>query len=251
MKFTWIGGPSFLLQLGPFRVVGDPVLVDQFELEGAAVTRAGACPDVDLGGADLVLVTSLRADHFDAAAIAACRASRALLPGGGTESAAPAGIEGARDFAHGESIRIERDGAALVVHSVAAGPPAGAATDNGYFLKLEHGGRPFTAYVTGDTLFSEATREIQRTHGYSNLLVLHLGAERTRGRICSADAKEAMQIVYRMQPNAIAAVHHSTFSHYTEPIAPFLEKISLTIYEKRLRVLREGGSFEKVIAPGD
>ena len=100
-------------------------------------------------------------------------------------------------------------------------------------------------------MFSDATREIQRTHGYSNLLVVHIGAERIGGRLVSADAKEAMQIVYRMQPNAIAAVHHSTFSHYGEPIAPFLDKISLTIYEKRLRRLREGESFEKVIGPGE
>jgi L-ascorbate metabolism protein UlaG (beta-lactamase superfamily) len=80
---------------------------------------------------------------------------------------------------------------------------------------------------------------------------LYVGAERTGGRPVSADAKEAMQIVYRMQPNAIAAVHHSTFSHYTEPITPLVEKLSLTIYEKRLRRLREGESFEKVIAPGE
>jgi hypothetical protein len=50
-----------------------------------------------------------------------------------------------------------------------------------------------------------------------------------------------------MQPNAIAVVHHSSFSHYTEPIAPFIEKINLTIYENRLRRLREGESFEKNI----
>ena len=251
MKFTWIGGPSFVLELGPFRIVGDPVLADRFELDGATVTRVGPRPDVNIAGPDLVLVTSLRADHFDAPAIAGCGATRVLLPGGGVEAAVPAGIEGARDFAHGESIRIERDGSALAVHAVAAGPPAGAATDNGYFLILERGERPFTAYVTGDTMFSDATREIQRTHGYSNLLVLHIGAERSGGRLLSADAKEAMQIVYRMQPNALAAVHHSTFSHYPEPIAPFLEKIALTIYEKRLRRLREGESFDKVIAPGE
>jgi hypothetical protein len=54
-----------------------------------------------------------------------------------------------------------------------------------------------------------------------------------------------MQIVYRMQPNAIAAVHHTSFSHYTEPVSAFVEKIDLTIYENRLRRLREGESFEK------
>jgi hypothetical protein len=74
---------------------------------------------------------------------------------------------------------------------------------------------------------------------------MYIGAERQNGALHSADGKEAMQIVYRMQPNAIAAVHHSSFSHYTEPIAPFIEKINLTIYENRLRRLKEGESFDK------
>jgi hypothetical protein len=154
---------------------------------------------------------------------------------------------GARALAPGESTRLAKGAAALEVTAVPAG-----ADGVGFFLKLERGERPFTAYVTGDTLFSEQTRELQRAHGYSNLLVMYLGAERTAaGALRSADAKDAMQVIYRMQPNAIAAVHHSTFSHYTEPVTPFREKIELTIYEKRLRVLREGESFEKVIGPAE
>jgi len=234
MKLTWIGGPSFRLELGPFLLVGDPVFVDRFELEGTAVTRVTPRVVVDCSGADAVLVTSARADHFDPTAIAHCGAAKVV---------GAAGVSGARVLAHGESVRIEKDGATLTITAVPAGD-----NGNGYFLKLEQGERPFTAYITGDTLFSEHTRELQQTHGYSNLLVIHVGAERAGNALRSPDGKEAMQIVYRMQPNAIAAVHHTSFSHYTEPIDPFLEKIGLTIYEKRLRVLREGESFEKVIA---
>jgi L-ascorbate metabolism protein UlaG (beta-lactamase superfamily) len=233
VKFTWIGGPSFRLELGPFVLVGDPVLADRLELDGVVVKRVSPRVGVEVSGADVVLVTSARADHCDAAALAHCAATRIL---------GAKGVPGARAPGIGEATRVEKAGSVLTITAV---PASGGAS--GYFLKLEHGERPFTAYVTGDTLFSEHTRELQRTHGYSNLLVIHLGAERVGGELRSADAKEAMQIVYRMQPNAIAAVHHSTFSHYTEAIGPFLEKIGLTIYEKRLRVLREGESFEKVI----
>jgi L-ascorbate metabolism protein UlaG (beta-lactamase superfamily) len=235
MKLTWIGGPSFRLELGPFVVVGDPVLADRFDLDGAPVTRATPRADVDLSGADLVLVTSARADHWDPAGVARCGAAPVLAAGG---------VSGARVLARGEAASHRKGAANLTVTAVDA-----SGDDNGYFLELAHGGRPFTAYVTGDVLFSEHTRELQRRHGYANLLVIHIGAERPGGVLRSADGKEAMQIVYRMQPNAIAAVHHTTFSHYTEPIGPFLEKIGLTIYEKRLRVLREGESFEKVIGP--
>ncbi len=225
MKFTWIGGPSYLLELGPFSIVGDPVHLR--EAKGSET--------------DVVLVTSSLPDHFDADAIARCNAGTVMVPATLRDSS----IGSLKPLAHGSSLRLEKRDAVL---TIAAVPAAGQ--DNGYFLRLEGGGNPFTAYVTGDTLFSEDTREIQRQHGYANLLVIHVGAERTAdGALRSADSMQAMQIIYRMQPNAIAAVHHHTFPHYTEPLDPLIEKIGLTIYEKRLRVLREGESFQKVISP--
>ena len=242
MKFTWIAGPSFLLEVGPFRIFGDPVLANEFTLpEVGAVTRVLAPPSPALfsGGADAVLVTSLRADHFDPSALARLEAENVL---------APLKTPGARALAWGESFRLEKESFTLTVNAVEASSTGVEATehDNGYFLRLEGGAQAFTAYVTGDTRFSEATRALQREHGYSNLLVLYLGAERAaNGSTRSAGTKDGMQIVYRMQPNAIAAVHHGTFSHYTEAIEPFLESIGLTIYEKRLRRLNEGESFEK------
>ncbi len=246
MKFTWLGGPSFVLELGPFRLVGDPVLAGGFQLPGlGSVSRATARLPVDAlsAVADVTLVTSLRADHFDTAALERHSAGTVIVP-------AATKLARARVLAWGGSLRLEKSGMVLTIVAV----PAGASTatndrDNGYFLRLEGGPQPTTVYVTGDTRFSEATRELQRTHGYSNLLVLYVGDERAPdGSPRSADSKEAMQIVYRMQPNAIAAVHHTTFSHYREGIEPLLEKIGLTIYEKRLRRLQEGESFEKPIS---
>jgi hypothetical protein len=178
-------------------------------------------------------VTSARADHCDPAGIARCGTSEIF----GVE-----GVPGATLLATDEPRTLTKGESGLTVNVVSAGEGA-----TGFFLRLLLEGRQFSAYITGDTLFSEQTREIQRVHGYSNLLVLHAGAERAGGSLRSADAKEAMQIVYRMQPNAIAVIHHSTFSHYTEPVDPFVEKIGLTIYDNRLRRLREGESFEKVV----
>ncbi len=244
MKFTWLSGPSFVLELGPFRLVGDPVLADQFDLAGSGiVTRAAPAPSMDAlaGVADITLVTSLRADHFDPIVLERHNAGTVLTP-------VATKIAHSRVLPWGESIHLEESGASLSIVAIPAGASkvATGERDNGYFLRLEGDGTVFTAYITGDTRFSEATRELQRTHGYANLLVLYLGGEiGPDGSPRSADAKDGMQIVYRMQPNAIAAVHHATFSHYTEPIDPLIEKISLTIYDKRLRRLNEGESFEK------
>jgi L-ascorbate metabolism protein UlaG (beta-lactamase superfamily) len=242
MKFTWIGGPSFALELGAFRILGDPVLHDRFELSGAEVTRVRPTPPSAALEvvADATLVTSLRADHFDPIALERRAAGTVLTP-------VATQLAHARRLTWGESLRLERNGATLSIVAVPAGASDGSnARDNGYFLRLEENGNATTVYVTGDTRFSEATRELQRAHGYANLLVLYLGAESAPdGTPRSADAKDGMQIVYRMQPNAIAAVHHSTFSHYAETLDPFIDKISLSIYDKRLRRLQEGDSFEK------
>jgi L-ascorbate metabolism protein UlaG (beta-lactamase superfamily) len=231
MKFTWIGGPSFRVELGPFVIIGDPVHVDEFELDGVRVKRHGVLQPVETNDADLVLVTSARADHYDADAIAKCHTDQVF---------GASGVPHAKHVAPGDSHSVSKNNIELVIAPVPANDGA-----TGYFLRLMQSDRPFSVYVTGDTLFTEHTRELQQTHGYSNLLVIYAGAERHNGALQSADAKEAMQIVYRMQPNAIAVVHHSSFSHYTEPVAPFIEKINLTIYENRLRRLKEGESFEK------
>ncbi len=231
MKFTWIGGPSFRLELGPFVIIGDPVHVDEFELDGVRVKRHGVLPPVETNDADLVLVTSARPDHYDAVAVAKCRTHQIF----GAD-----GVPGSVPIAPGDSHSVTKHNIELVIAPVPANNGA-----TGFFLRLMQSERPFSVYVTGDTLFSEHTRHLQQTHGYSNLLIVYAGAERHGHALQSADSKEAMQIVYRMQPNAVAVVHHSTFSHYTEPIAPFIEKINLTIYENRLRRLQEGESFEK------
>ena len=231
MKFTWIGGPSFRLELGPYIIIGDPVHADEFELDGMRVRRTHVLQPVETNDADLVLVTSSRADHCDGEAIAKCHTDQIY---------GPEGVPAAIQIAPGDSRTVTKNDVPLVISPV---PGVDGAT--GFFLNLVNKERPFTAYITGDVLYSDQVRHLQVERGHSNLLVMYLGAEKRNGALRSADSKEAMQIVYRMQPNAIAAVHHTSFSHYTEPVSAFVEKIDLTIYENRLRRLREGESFEK------
>src|SRR4030095_4505307 len=100
MKCTWIGGPSFRLALGPFIIIGDPVHADEFDLDGVRVTRKGVLQPVETNDADLVLVTSARADHCDAAAIARCGTNQIF----GVE-----GVPGATLIAAGDSHTLTRN----------------------------------------------------------------------------------------------------------------------------------------------
>jgi len=243
MRFTWIGGPTFLLELGAFRIIADPVFADRFTLpSGQDVSRAAAVPDVEIPAIDLLVLSCARGDHFDPGSIDRIPGIDTVLVPGADESAlgtVPARVQ--RALGPSEEIKLEKGGEVLNVTATPA-----SAGGNGYFFEHVTGDKRFTAYWTADTRWSNDVRDLQRQHGYANLLVQHLGAESdANGSPISPDGKDAMQFVYRMQPNAVVAVHHNTFSHYSETIEPFRDLISRTIYEKRLRVLAEGESFEK------
>jgi hypothetical protein len=167
-----------------------------------------------------------------------------FVPADGAEAVSAAGFTDVRSPGAFDALSLEKTGESLVVTVVPATSPSGA--DYGFFLRHDAGGRTTTVYCTGDAVFSDEIRRIQRELGHANLLIQHLGDEQTAdGALASPDAREAMQFVYRMQPNAVAAVHHTTWSHYRQPLEPFVEQIGRTIYERRLRVLSEGQSFEK------
>lgn len=240
MEFTWIGGATFLLEVGAFRILGDPVFADEFDMAPhGRVTRAAALPAADTSGLDAVCVSSFRRDHFDPRCSERLDAKSTLVcpPVVGADH----GFGDARMLVHWSSIELSRSNERLAIRAT---PALGG---NGYFFEHTAGEKTTTVFWTGDALWSDDIRRVQREYGYANLLILHIGREEGEGPggRFTPDAKEAMQIVYRMQPNAIAAIHHHTFSHYSESVEPFAELIGRTIYEKRLRVLAEGESFEK------
>jgi L-ascorbate metabolism protein UlaG (beta-lactamase superfamily) len=97
MKFTWIGGPSFRLELGPYIIIGDPVHAEEFELDGMRVRRTHVLQPVETNDADLVLVTSARADHCDVDAIARCHTDQIY---------GPEGVPAAIQIAPGDSVTV-------------------------------------------------------------------------------------------------------------------------------------------------
>ena len=241
MKLTWIGGSTFLLELGAFSILADPVFSDSIEWSTGRANREAPLPDVDVGKVAVVCISATRADHFDRAAAGRVGDGvPVVVPAGARDEVAAAGWSDVRELSCWEEWKMESAGESL---SIVATPANG----NGYFFRHVAGERETTVYWTGDALWSNDIRELQQRYGYANVLVQHIGAEGagTPGGLVSPDAREAMQFVYRMQPNAVVAIHHHTFSHYTQSLEPFQELIGRTIYEKRLRVLAEGEAFEK------
>lgn len=245
MKFSWIGGATWLLELGAFRVLGDPVFAQTLTLPAGESIRVNPLPATNVSSVDTICVSCLRPDHFDStSATHVDETTRVVCPQAEADEITGAGFDNVEALAWFAQVTLEKNGETLVITAVPA--ISGSGDDNGYFFEHNAGDARVTAYCTGDALWSDEIRHIQQELGYSNLLIQHVGAELdASGGLTSPSGKEAMQFVYRMQPNAIAAVHHSTFSHYTEPFQQFRDPISRTIYDRRLRVLAEGESFTK------
>ena len=243
MLFTWIGGATFLLELGAFRILSDPVFSSSVEgASGEMAARLSPVADIELPAIDLLVLSCDRRDHFDPDALDRVPdISSVIFPEKYAESFSAIKASNRQSLGWFEQARIEKAGEVLNVTAVPAG-----ISDNGYFFEHVVGEKKFTAYWTADARWTNEVRDLQRKHGYANLLIQHLGAEEgADGTVISPDGKDAMQFVYRMQPNAVVAIHHNTFSHYAETIEPFRDLIARTIYDSRLRVISEGESFEK------
>jgi L-ascorbate metabolism protein UlaG (beta-lactamase superfamily) len=250
MVFTWLGGPTFVLRLGAFAVLADPV----FGEGKGKYSRLIPPAEPRLDEVDGVFVSRFAEDHCDAAALD-------RIPPGTTAIAPPSavvpltaiGYADVRGLAWWEDLRLQKGGEVLEAAAVPANAAladsegGSSAVGNGYVLRHTAAGVTTTVYWTGDSVWSNNLREIPLRFGHVNLLILHLGAEIAplSGLRISADARDAMQFVFRMQPRTIIPVHHSTHAHYTEPIDAFRSRIDVTLYERRLAMLTVGQVFEK------
>ncbi len=261
-RFRWIGGPTFELTLGRFRLLSDPVFgsgAAAFFMNGhpstgeerAAIARAGALPDVRVEGLDLVLVSHLHSDHFDPVA-------RELLPHS-TPVVAPSpqtgrirqwGFGSVRGLGWGDAWSAERSGERLEIVAVPARHAADDATNemlgvvNGYVIThLTDAGR-YSLYWTGDTVWFDGLEEIRRTTGDHDLLIPHVGAVGRGGPWgrMTLDAVEGARLMRLFRGARTIPVHHHTFSHYVEPVEALVAELEGTPCAARLKVLAEGES---------
>ena len=263
MQFQWLGGPTFLLEWDQFRVLADPMfgegpaafVMNRHPSTGAAqapIARTAPLPPVQLAGLDLVLVSHLHRDHFDAPA--AGRLDKQVRVAVPRPDAAPVrrwGFAWVWGLTWWEYFTLEKDGARLRVTAVPARHAADDAVNaamgvvNGYLIEYQAGAERYTIYWTGDTVWFDGLRVIRAHAERPDLLVPHMGAvgvDGPRGRL-TLDAVEATRLVDLFQPATVIPVHHHTFAHYVEPIDRLESALQATPYADRLVVLREGESW--------
>jgi|WetSurMetagenome_2_1015567.scaffolds.fasta_scaffold155294_2 N-acyl-phosphatidylethanolamine-hydrolysing phospholipase D len=262
-KFTWIGGPTYLLEVGEFKVLADPMLSKGPQAfimhdhpntgeETAIISRLAPLPSIPLKGMDLVLISHLHSDHFDSEAASILDKH----PGIVSASDHKRGIE-EKGFSNGialdwwQSITYAKGNEQLTLTAL----PAYHSHDprmnielgvvNGYLIEFHSGGYHYKIYWTGDTVWFDEMVSIRQRVGDIDLLIPHLGAVGKDGPfgMMTLNADEAERVIDLFNPQAVIPIHHHTFSHYVEPIGILQAKLRGTAYSQRLHILTEGESL--------
>jgi N-acyl-phosphatidylethanolamine-hydrolysing phospholipase D len=264
LKFQWIGGPTFLLELGSFRILSDPVFgvgEEAFFLErhpstgktNVPIRRIAALPSFD-PAVDLVLLGLNREDHFDTTAAQQLEKTLPFVsPSDHERVLADQGFDNVEHLNWWEECRREKGEERLSILAVPTWHKDEEELDtmsgqgNGYIIEHSNGQSSYSVYWTGETLWFNDAREIKRNVETVDLLVPNLGAvgRNGPGGMWTLNGKEAMQFVFMFQPKRVIPVSHSTFSHYLEPVDEFKKHMDLTMYERRLVILKEGETYEK------
>ncbi len=222
LKLTLIGGPTVLIEYGPFRLLTDPTFDPPGLYRETPVrfekTSGPAIPVDEIGRLDAILLShDQHLDNLDAS-------GRALLPSAGkvyTTKAGAGRLAGnTLGLAPFETCRIESPtGEKLwVTATPARHGPIGIEPISGDVVGFALGAdKPGDLmYVTGDTVWYEGTAEV--AHRFSPCVVLlFTGAAEPRGRFhMTMGSEDAIEAAHAFPKASLVAAHNEGWIHFRE-----------------------------------
>jgi L-ascorbate metabolism protein UlaG (beta-lactamase superfamily) len=224
LRFTYIGGPTALLELGGFRLLTDPGFDPagtRFESGSYVLVKTAGprLPPEAILPVDAVLLS--HDHHFDNLD----GSGRKFLPRAGQvittrEGASRLGIGNATGLLPWESTPLVRDGVALKITATPArhGPQSGDRGPVIGFL-IESSAEPDSAlYISGDTVYYEGIEEIARRFHITRA-ILFMGAARVKAvgpDHLTFTAEEGVAVARLMPDAAITPLHYEGWEHFTE-----------------------------------
>lgn len=258
-SFQWIGGPTYVLQLGSFKILTDPMLCAKSDsafvikkdpatgATNAFVKRFSEPAALDTSDIDILLISHLHADHFDKEAKETLNKKlTTVVPAANKETILSWGFRNAKDLKWDDTITFKKDFETIRIIAVKALHArdehlnAELGHVNGYVIEYNDGKKIFRIYWTGDTVWFDEIKDYKK-FGSIDLLIPNMGAVGAGGNIGrrGLNAAECIKIAQCLRPALIIPVHHSTFSHYAEPISVLQESAAKTKYKARLKITRE------------
>jgi L-ascorbate metabolism protein UlaG (beta-lactamase superfamily) len=258
LTFTYIGGPTALIELGGLRLLTDPT----FDPAGTAyptglyTLRKTAGPALDpesLGRIDAVLLS--HDHHFDNLD----HAGRALLRSTGMVLTTQAGAERLGNHAIGlapwQSFDLPtRDGRVLQVTGTPArhGPVNGdRGPVTGFVLALMESPKS-TIYISGDTVWYEGVAEVSQRF-LTQIAILNMGAARVLEvgpAHLTFTADEAVEAAHAFTDATIIPMHYEGWEHWSESRQEIEDAFAFAGLEDRLQWM-EPGARTQVISAGE
>ena len=228
MKITYVGGPTALLEIGPWRLLTDPTFdppgkryffgwgTASKKLQGPAVAPA------DLGAIDAVLLShDHHGDNLDPT-------GRELLPSLGTVITTGPGAkrlgDGARGLAPWATTTLEAPGKPTLTITATPcrhGPPGSHPIVGdviGFALEWE-GQEHGVLWITGDTVLYDGLREVPRKLDVGTVVV-HLGGVTfpwLSGPLrYTMNAEEAVELCGLLDPATIVPIHFEGWKHFRQ-----------------------------------
>ncbi len=244
LGFTFLGGPTAVLELGGIRLLTDPTFDEpgDYPIGARALTKTEPSATADVGAIDAVLLShDQHPDNLDTA-------GRKFLESTPLTLTTPTGAERLGRTARGLKPWEDAEVGSLTITAVpalhgpeGAEPVTGEVT--GFVLRGE--GVP-TVYVSGDNASLDVVREIGARFTI-DIAVLFAGGARTPLfdgaplTLTSADAAEAAKILNAAK---VVPLHFRGWSHFKEGADTLREAFEAAGLAKRLTLLEPGERAE-------
>ncbi len=254
--FQWIGGPTYVLKLGSFKILTDPMFCPKSDtaflikrhpttgLVNTFVKRFTEPSVFDTSNIDLLLISHLHADHFDKEARETLNKNlTTVAPTTNKETLLKWEFFNTTSLKWNDTITFKKDFERLKIIAVKAlhAKDEHLNTElgqvNGYIIEYNDRRTVFRIYWTGDTVWFDEMKDFKQ-FGKINLFIPNMGAVGAEGNIGrrGLNAMECIRIIKCLNPARIIPVHHSTFSHYVEPISVLQELSAKTEYKIRVKI---------------
>ncbi|NSL88291.1 MBL fold metallo-hydrolase [Chitinophaga sp. Mgbs1] len=263
-QLQWIGGPTYVLQLGSFKVLTDPMLSPQSDTAfiikkhpgtgalNAWIKRYIAPAAFDTAHTDVLLISHPHADHFDREAAAfLSKDLPVIVPPAGVATVQSRGFRQVKGLKQQDTITLKKGAETLQIIAVYAmhAEEEPLKTElgevNGYIITHRYRNNVYRIYWTGDTVWFDDIQQYTR-FGKPDLLIPDMGAVGTDGTLGrrGLNAEDCLKIIEALHPAKIIPVHHSTFSLYVEPVSHLQQLLDKTPYSRQLQVIPAGATVK-------
>lgn len=254
----FVGTATVILRYGGITLLTDPNFLhkgDHVHLGYGITSERRTNPAIDieqLPPIDLVLLSHYHGDHFDQVAEAKLDKNLPIVTTPhAAEHLREHGFRALHPLETWQSLEVVKGGTRLRLTSMPGrhGPPVVAAAlppVMGTMVEFlsPQGSVEFSLYISGDTLVFDDLRDIPKRFPHIDLALLHLGGTRIVGILVTMDGRQGVEMLQLLQPDAAVPIHYDDYPVFKSPLEDFLEEAKKAGWEKKIRVLKRGETYE-------